>query len=91
MFGDIRKVLAFIATYGTRLEEAWPVLKHMMEDAQQLLTIMNGGKPVIMAAGATTPEGQEVLQRLKAAGIPEDEALQFVQVTEAVEGRLPTI
>jgi hypothetical protein len=71
---------AFHATLlilGPKVKEAWPHLLALGQEFDHLLTIMNGGHPVVHSAGPLSGQAQEVYDRLVLAGIPSEEATQF--------------
>lgn len=81
-------IINLVMTLGPKLEEAWPHVKKLGEELEHILTIVNGGKPIVHAAGASLgPDSQEIYDKLVGAGIDSTEARQFAMTVEVAQDR----
>jgi hypothetical protein len=81
-------MLGKLAPVNAKVEEAWPHLKNIGMECKAILTIFNGGKPVMLAGGPTTTEGSQLASKLISAGVPANEANETVAAFDALHGRL---
>ena len=87
----IAYIMSLLLTLGPKLEEAWPHIKKLGEELDHILTIINGGKPIVHASGASLgPDSQKVYDDLVKAGINSTEARKFAMTIETAQDRTGT-
>lgn len=82
------KILSYAKSVNAKLEDAWPHIKIIGEECEHILTVVNGGKPVVHAGGPSTLEGIRLVSDLSNIGADSAEAGKVVSAFETLSGRL---
>lgn len=80
-------LVAKLGPLNAKIEEVWPHIKIIGQECEHILTILNGGKPVIHA-GPPSGEGSKLVNSLVSAGVTRSEAEKAVNSIESLAGRL---
>jgi hypothetical protein len=70
----------------TKFKDLAPEIMQLIELLSQMLTKVNGGKPVAMS-GELTAEAKKVKTKLVEAGLPEDQAARGAEIASALDDR----
>ncbi len=82
-------VYKIVLSVSPKIEESWPHIKKLGEELDHLVTILNGGHPVVHATGGTLTEPvKRIKDALTLKGVPEQDAEEFAMKAACAADRL---